>query len=231
MLKENSNEQSRFEALTFFERRTQSWGFSRIAGVDEAGRGPLAGPVVAAACVIPEGFFIEGINDSKQLQPYERAAIFQKILETPDISYGIGVVDALMIDQINVLQATLKAMLLAIAALAIPPDYLLIDGNRMPKTSIPGEAVVKGDAKSQSIAAASILAKETRDQMMCQFHEQWPEYGFRKHKGYGTQDHLSVIQRLGPSPIHRMTFEPLKTWFPKLNFKGTSSKEAFASFS
>jgi len=205
------DEQSRLEAMTFFEKRARSKGFSCIAGVDEAGRGPLAGPVVAAACILPESIRIEGIDDSKKLLPSQRFAIFQKLLETPGIVYGVGVVDPLLIDQVNILQATFQAMLIAIYALSQRPDYLLIDGNRMPKTQIPGEAIVKGDARSQSIAAASIIAKETRDQMMDKFHKQWPEYGFNRHKGYGTKGHLLAIEQFGPCPIHRMTFEPLKS--------------------
>jgi ribonuclease HII len=196
-----------------FERGARSRGFCRIAGVDEAGRGPLAGPVVAAACILPEDVQIEGINDSKQLLPSQRFAVFQKIVALRETCYGIGVIDALIIDQVNILQATMQAMLLAIAALSLKPDYLLIDGNRMPQTSIAGEAIIEGDARSQSIAAASILAKETRDQMMYGFHQQWPEYGFDEHKGYATKKHIEAIQRFGPCPIHRMTFAPIKNLF------------------
>lgn len=209
-MNERSAEQQRLHQLLKFERAAREKGFSCIAGIDEAGRGPLAGPVVAAACILPDDLLIEGINDSKKLLPSQRFAIFQRILSIPDICFGIGVVDALRIDQINILQATFEAMLIAISALAKKPDYLLIDGNQLPKIHIPKEAIIKGDQLSQSIAAASILAKETRDQMMDAFHDKWPEYGFNKHKGYGTKEHLAAIEKLGPSPIHRLTFQPLK---------------------
>ncbi|MBS0652050.1 MAG: ribonuclease HII [Verrucomicrobia bacterium] len=205
------SEQSRLQALTLFEKNARARGFSCIAGVDEAGRGPLAGPVVAAACILPDDILVEGINDSKKLLPSQRFALFQKLLDIPGICYAIGVVDALRIDQINILKATFEAMLIAIHALSKKPDYLLIDGNRMPQTVIPGEPIIKGDALSQSIAAASIIAKESRDRMMDEFHQQWPQYGFDRHKGYGTKEHLLAIERDGPCPIHRLTFEPLKS--------------------
>lgn len=194
------------------EARARRKGHLRVAGVDEAGRGPLAGPVVAAACVLPEGAQIAGIDDSKKLISSERFEIFQRILSLPDVDYGIGIVEAYLIDQVNILQATFQAMLAAIAHLARPPDYLLVDGDKMPSTPIAGEAIVRGDASSQSIAAASILAKENRDGLMRAFHEEWPEYGFAAHKGYGTKKHRLAIEKYGPCPIHRMSFEPLKSW-------------------
>lgn len=208
------SEQSRLQALTLFEKNARARGFSCIAGVDEAGRGPLAGPVVAAACILPDDILVEGINDSKKLLPSQRFALFQKILDIPGICYAIGVVDALRIDQINILKATFEAMLIAIHGLSKKTDYLLIDGNRMPQTAIPGEPIIKGDALSQTIAAASIIAKESRDRMMDEFHQQWPQYGFDRHKGYGTKEHLLAIERDGPCPIHRLTFEPLKSRVP-----------------
>jgi len=208
----HKQERSRLEAMVAKEKEARLLGYQRIAGVDEAGRGPLAGPVVAAACVLPEGVLIEGIDDSKKLLPSERFRIFQEIISLSGVDYGIGVVDALIIDQINILQATFQAMLIAISKLAQRPDYLLIDGNRKPSTPIPAEALVKGDARSQSIAAASILAKVTRDELMLPFDAQWPQYGFANHKGYPTEEHLNAIAQHGPCPIHRMSFAPLKSY-------------------
>jgi ribonuclease HII len=201
----------RLKKLTFFESQARARGFRWIAGVDEAGRGPLAGPVVAAACILPDELLIEGVNDSKKLLPSKRFAIFQKIQSLTEIHFGIGIVDALVIDQVNILRATFEAMIIAISRLTQQPDFLLIDGNKMPQTEIPGEAIIKGDARSQSIAAASIIAKETRDQLMCEYHTQWPQYNFFDNKGYGTEEHLLAIEKYGPCPIHRMSFEPLKS--------------------
>lgn len=206
----SQKEKRRLEKMLFWEKKAREGGFRCIAGVDEAGRGPLAGPVVAAACVIPEGILVEGVDDSKKLLPSQRRAIFQQIISLPAIDYGIGIVDSLIIDQVNILQATFQAMLIAISRLSAPPDYLFIDGNRMPTTAIPGMAIVQGDSKSLSIAAASIIAKETRDQLMLAFHEKWPEYGFATHKGYATKEHFLAIDKLGPCAIHRKSFEPFK---------------------
>lgn len=194
-----------------WESQAKLRGFQCIAGVDEAGRGPLAGPVVAAACVLPDGLFIEGADDSKKLLPSERFRIFQQVLALPEIDYGIGIIDALIIDQINILQATFQAMIAAISCLSKQPDYLLVDGNRMPKTHIPGCAIVKGDSLSHSIAVASIIAKESRDRLMLGYHKKWPGYGFDAHKGYGTKQHLLAIEKYGPCPIHRRSFEPIKS--------------------
>jgi ribonuclease HII len=197
--------------MMVWEEKAQLLGYLKIAGVDEAGRGPLAGPVVAAACILPKEACIEGIDDSKKLLPSQRFKIFQKLLSFAEIDYGIGVIDAQIIDQVNILQATFQAMVAAIAGLSQAPDYLLVDGKQMPTRNIPGQAIVKGDSLSQSIAAASIIAKETRDQIMNTFHEKWPEYDFHSHKGYGTKKHLDAIYKYGPCPIHRMSFEPLKS--------------------
>ncbi len=206
----SSHEQRRLTAMLKHERKAMKAGFKRIAGVDEAGRGPLAGPVVAAACVLPKGAHLEGLDDSKKLLPSERHRIFQQILALTDVDYGIGIIDNLIIDQINILQATFEAMIAAMMRLTERPDFVLIDGNRMPKVDIPGQAIVGGDALSQSIAAASVLAKVTRDELMNVYDEEWPEYGFRKHKGYATKAHLLAIEKYGPCPIHRMSFEPMK---------------------
>ena len=204
-------ERKRLGSMMVWECNARKQGFRSIAGVDEAGRGPLAGPVVAAACILPEGTLIEGIDDSKKLLPSERFKIFQQILSLPNVDYGVGIIDAAMIDQINILQATFQAMIVAISHLHQKPDYLLIDGNKMPSTNIPGQAIIKGDSLSQSIAAASIIAKETRDELMRAFHERWPQYHFSSHKGYATERHLLAIQEHGPCPIHRMSFDPLKS--------------------
>lgn len=179
-----------------------------IAGVDEAGRGPLAGPVVAAACILPANHVYENLNDSKQLSPEERAILFTQITSTA--IYAIGVIDVETIDKINILQATFCAMKQAIAALPVPPDYLLIDGNQIPRIeNIPTESMVQGDAKSISIAAASIIAKEMRDRIMEKYDAQWPDYGFKKHKGYATDLHIQAIYKFGPCPIHRKSFDPI----------------------
>jgi ribonuclease HII len=203
-------ELERVKQLCRFEERARQRGFHAIAGVDEAGRGPLAGPVVAAACLLPEGLYLEGIDDSKKLTPLQRYALYEKMISHPDIIFGIGQVEAVRIDQINILQATFEAMLFAVASLSQQPDYLLVDGSQLPPFSIPAEAIIKGDQCSQSIAAASILAKESRDRLMVTYHEQWPQYGFDEHKGYPTESHLKALSLYGPSPQHRLTFKPLK---------------------
>jgi ribonuclease HII len=208
-------EKKRLEVMKLWEKKSWSRGYQHVAGVDEAGRGPLAGPVVAAACVLPQEALIEGINDSKKLTPEERFQIFEQLLTLPGIDYGIGVIDVLIIDQINILQATFQAMIAAIARLARQPDYLLVDGNKLPPTPIPGDAIVEGDSLSQSIAAASILAKVTRDRLMMTFHQKWPEYGFESNKGYATEAHMEAIKKHGYCPIHRLSFEPLKSLVKK----------------
>ena len=195
---------------THYEDEVRKQGHHIIAGVDEAGRGPLAGPVVAAACILPEGMVIAGVKDSKQLTPEQRRVLYARLTEDAEIMFGVGVVEAIIIDQINILQATLRAMIAAVALLRTRPDVLLIDGNRLPKSDIPMQAIVDGDEKSQSIAAASIIAKETRDRMMVDFDKLWPEYGFAQHKGYGTQAHIEALMKYGPCPIHRRSFAPVR---------------------
>ncbi len=194
-----------------FEECARKKGFKRIAGVDEAGRGPLAGPVVAASCILPEGVAFDGLNDSKKLRASQREELFTQLTTHPDTSWGVGVVDAGTIDEINILQATLHAMLLATQQLNDEPDFLLIDGIHAPNTKTPSQTIVKGDSLSYSIAAASVIAKVTRDRMMREYHELYPEYGFDRHKGYGTHLHLTAINEKGPCPIHRMSFEPIKS--------------------
>lgn len=186
-------------------------GYLVIAGVDEAGRGPLAGPVVAAACVFPRGLLIKGVDDSKKLTYQKREALYHTLTSHPDINFALGAIEHKEIDQINILQASLKAMTIAVKNLSVDPDFLLIDGNQLPQTGIASQKVVKGDSLSQSIAAASILAKHSRDQMMLQLHLKWPQYGFDQHKGYATRFHIQMLREHGPCPIHRRSFEPIKS--------------------
>lgn len=188
-----------------FESAAYARGFTAVCGIDEAGRGPLAGPVYAAAVLLPEELVIEGLNDSKKLSEKKREALFDVIRENA-LAYGIGFADEKEIDEINILQATYLAMRRAYENMQISCDYVLIDGNRMPPMPVPGETIVKGDAKSPSIAAASILAKVSRDRVMLEYAKQYPEYEFEKHKGYGTKVHTEALLKYGPSPIHRKTF-------------------------
>jgi ribonuclease HII len=201
----------RLQKMSANEDRLRAKGFTRIAGIDEAGRGPLAGPVVAAACILPPGALFNHLNDSKLLSAAQRETLFSQITKTPNISFGIGIVDIETIDQINILQATFLAMRKAVEALKVAPDYLLIDGNQLPYFTIPTQAIVKGDSLSVSIAAASILAKVTRDRIMDDLDQKWPEYGFKRHKGYATAKHLAAIAEHGPSPIHRKSFDPVRS--------------------
>ncbi len=195
-----------------FENEAYSNGYTCICGVDEAGRGPLAGPVFAAAVVLRKGQIIDGVNDSKKLSEKKREILFDKIKEEA-WCYSIASVDEKTIDEINILNATFLAMQKAVEGLKIKPDYAMIDGNKTPDLDITSEAVVKGDANSASIAAASILAKVSRDRYMLEMAEKYPEYQFEKHKGYGTKLHYQMLDEFGPSEIHRQTF--LKTWYAK----------------
>ncbi|MEM7174918.1 MAG: ribonuclease HII [Chlamydiota bacterium] len=192
------------------EAEAQAEGYRLIAGVDEAGRGPLAGPVVAAACILPQRHFSMGITDSKQLTPNQRAELYRCFMAHPDIEFGIGVVSHTQIDAINILQASLEAMRLAVEQLSIKPDFLLVDGIYLPKIEIPGRSIIKGDLRSKSIGAASIIAKHHRDQLMIGYDQQWPKYGFAKHKGYATRAHLEALRVYGPCSIHRHSFAPVK---------------------
>lgn len=195
-----------------YENQAISKGYDIVCGVDEAGRGPLAGPVYAAAVILPKGKIIEGVNDSKKLSEKKRDALFDKIKDEA-LAYSIGVATPREIDEINILQATFLAMKRAVDGLKIQPQYALIDGNKTPNLEIDMEAVVKGDAKSASIAAASILAKVSRDRYMLEIAEKYPEYQFEKHKGYPTKLHYEMLDKFGPSEIHRQTF--LRTWYEK----------------
>lgn len=196
-------ERARMDALWEYERRYSDCAY--ICGIDEAGRGPLAGPVVAAACILPKDCSLLYINDSKQLSAAKREELFDRIREAA-VAYGVGIVGPQRIDEINILQATYEAMRMAISELSVTPDLLLNDAVTIPQVSIRQVPIIKGDAKSISIGAASILAKVTRDRLMVEYDRLMPEYGFAGHKGYGAKTHIEAIKKYGPSPIHRMTF-------------------------
>lgn len=188
-----------------YEHNALDNGFNIVCGVDEAGRGPLAGPVFAAAVILPIDKEIEGLNDSKKLSEKKRDLLFDKIKEEA-IDYCIASVDEKTIDEINILQATFLAMRNAVNGLKIKPDIALIDGNQSPKLTIAEKTIIKGDALSASIAAASILAKVSRDRFLIELDKQYPEYCFAKHKGYGTKLHYETLDKYGISPVHRMSF-------------------------
>ena len=196
-------EKERIEAMREFEEKYDS--FSYICGIDEAGRGPLAGPVVAGAVVLPKGKRILYVNDSKKLSEKKREELFDVIKEEA-LSFGLGIVSPERIDEINILQATYEAMREAVNKLSVSPDILLNDAVTIPGIDIRQVPIIKGDAKSLTIASASILAKVTRDRIMAEYDLQYPEYGFAKHKGYGTKAHIDAIRQFGPCPIHRKTF-------------------------
>lgn len=201
----------RLQQMVMYEKKAYLQGYRVIAGLDEAGRGPLAGPVVAAACILPRGLLIAGVNDSKKLAPKVRERLFHRLTTDPTVIYGIGIIESEEIDRINIYQATIQAMWQAVDKLSKTPDYLLIDGMGLTHASIPCQKIIKGDQLSLSIAAASIIAKETRDQLMRNYHDKWPVFGFDQHKGYGTEKHLEALDRHGPCPIHRLSFDPIKT--------------------
>jgi len=195
--------------LWIFERKARKGGYIQIAGVDEAGRGPLAGPVVSAAVVLAESFDINGVDDSKKLSPKKRADLFPRIKDAAQ-AVGVGVVDAQTIDRINILQATLQSMAMAIADLSVSPDYLLVDGIFEISLPLPQKTLTKGDSRSISIAAASIIAKVTRDRLMLKYDDLYPQYGFANHKGYPTRAHREAVRQFGCSPIHRKSFKGVK---------------------
>lgn len=188
-----------------YQRQAEERGFRAVCGIDEAGRGPLAGPVFAAAVILPDGCMIDGLDDSKKLSEAKREALFDVIKEN-SLSYGIGWAGEGEIDEYNILQATFLAMRRAVEAMPVQPDYALVDGNRMPTLAIPGETVVKGDGKCACIAAASVLAKVSRDRLLREWDEQYPGYGFAQHKGYGTKAHYEAIKKYGVLPVHRLSF-------------------------
>lgn len=198
-------EHERFAGMCRYEFSARSSGKKLVAGIDEAGRGPLAGPVVAACVILPEDVFIKGLNDSKKLSPAQRDTLFDEIREKA-VSYGIGIADEKLIDEINILNATKAAMIDAIKGLSKFPDLLLIDAVRLDNVPIEQIPIIKGDSLSISIAAASILAKVTRDRMIDALDPDYPQYGFKKHKGYGTEEHINAIKKYGICPIHRVSF-------------------------
>jgi ribonuclease HII len=187
------------------ENELKQKGFKFVCGVDEAGRGPLAGPVSVAAVILPEGCDIEGLNDSKKISEKKREQLYPIICDKA-VAWSVVLVDHEEIDRVNILNATLEGMKKAIESLKIPADYAIIDGNRLPELDIPSNYIIKGDAKSMSIAAASVIAKVTRDRIMTEYDKIYPEYQFAKHKGYGTKLHYEMIKKCGICPIHRKTF-------------------------
>lgn len=201
------SEKKRLLGLKRLEAEARLQGYSLVVGIDEAGRGPLAGPVMAAVCFIPEDIFIPGVKDSKVLTSTKRALIFEQIRNEPRILYAVGSASHEEIDQINIYQATKLAMKRALETFPGPsPDFLLIDGLSLPEIALPQQKIIKGDALSYSIAAASIIAKETRDAHMCALDKEWPMYGFAAHKGYGTKAHREALLLHGPCAFHRKSF-------------------------
>ncbi|WP_227395551.1 ribonuclease HII [Jeotgalibacillus aurantiacus] len=197
-----------YEQMLRYENEAKSNGKKLIAGLDEAGRGPLAGPVVAAAAILPEDFYLPGLNDSKKIGRAQRELFFEEIMKHADV--GVGIIEAEEIDQINILNASKKAMEMALTQLKSRPDHALIDAVEL-RIPISQKSIIKGDAKSVSIAAASIVAKVTRDRLMEQAAERFPEYGFDNHAGYGTKQHVEALHKYGPTDIHRLSFEPVKS--------------------
>lgn len=190
-----------------YEKKLYKKGITLIGGIDEVGRGPLIGPVVTACVILPKNFYVKGVNDSKKLTEKKREELY-KIIKEQAISIGIGIVDAKRIDEINILEATKEAMLLAIDDSPIKPEHLLIDAVKL-NTSIPFEAIIHGDELSESIAAASIIAKVTRDRMLIELDKEYPMYNFKKNKGYGTKEHLDAIKKYGILDSHRKSFKPV----------------------
>ena len=203
------NEDLRLEQMLRYEKELYQAGYQTIAGIDEVGRGPLAGPVVAAAVILPPGCKIKGLNDSKKIPKKKHMAIYQAIMDQA-LAIGIGIMDNTVIDQVNIYEATKLAMKEALSKLSLKPDYLLIDAMKL-DVEIPQESIIKGDANSLSIAAASIVAKVTRDKLMADYDKEFPGYDFAKNAGYGTKSHLQGLERNGVTPIHRKTFEPVKS--------------------
>jgi ribonuclease HII len=196
------------EPTHLFEIEARRRGYRAIAGLDEAGRGPLAGPVVAAAVILPRKCDLDGLNDSKQVPEPERERLYQVIVQKA-WAIGLGVATASEIDTVNILQATRLAMRRALEGLAVRPDFLLLDAIQLPAVALPQRPIIKGDGLSVTIAAASILAKVTRDRLMREYHHRFPRYNFQAHKGYATPEHLDLLAEHGPCPIHRRSFQPV----------------------
>lgn len=199
------------------EKRRRAGGYALIAGIDEAGRGPLAGPVSAAAVILPDDFTHDILNDSKKLTEKRREALYEELTSRDDVLWSLAYAEVEEIEQINILKATHLAMARAAKSLGKQPDFCLIDGLPVPQFPLPSEGIVKGDGKSLSIAAASIIAKVSRDRLMLEYAERYPEYGFEKHKGYGTKQHLAALAEHGPCPIHRKTFAPVANLIAQMN--------------
>lgn len=199
------NEQERLKHMLEIEESLYEKGYKLVCGVDEAGRGPLCGPVVAAAVILKPGQMIDGVNDSKKISEKKREKLYEDIMANA-LAVGVGMSDVDVIEEVNILNATKLAMKQAINNLKVQPEYVLIDGNQMIDITIDAETVVSGDAKSESIAAASIIAKVTRDRMLLEWDKEYPEYGFAKHKGYGTKAHIEAIGKYGLTPLHRKSF-------------------------
>jgi ribonuclease HII len=195
--------------LLHFEKLAWDNGYEHVAGVDEVGRGPLAGPVLAVAVILPRTVLLPPVNDSKKLSRKRREALAAELQALAGIRIGMGRISPGVIDEMNILRATHLAMQQALAAIKPPPDYAIVDGRPVPGLPVPATAVVKGDARSASVAAASIIAKVCRDQIMAEYDREFPGYGFAAHQGYGTRAHLAALQALGPSPIHRKSFAPV----------------------
>lgn len=208
--KRKKKEEERMEKMWYYETKYRQQGLELLAGVDEAGRGPLAGPVVAAAVILPDDFPVEGLKDSKQMTPQNRKRLKERI-ESEAIAVGVGMADELYIDQHNILQATYYAMRKAVGQLPLKPEMVLADAVTIPDLGIPQQSIIKGDAKSHSIAAASVIAKMIRDEWMMQMAEKYPVYGFDQNMGYGTTEHLKALEEYGPSPIHRKSFAPVRS--------------------
>jgi ribonuclease HII len=203
--RDGNESESVADRMTRFERAARARGFSRVAGLDEAGRGPLAGPVVAAAVILPPGCRIPGLRDSKKLSAPRREALME-VIKSSAVAIGLGIIDETTIDRINIYRATQAAMIRAVRLLEPQPDFLLIDAVKLSDCPLPQHSIVGGDDLSLSIAAASVVAKVSRDRMMLEYDRMFPDYNFKSHKGYGTREHLQALKRLGPCEIHRRTF-------------------------